>query len=378
MPHADKSKEKEASSRREGADTGPRADHPDIKTKGGLLMIRLKLALAVAPLALAAFTAVPAMAQVTLNVSPWVPTMHPIHTNMVTPWGKEIEAATQGRVKINILPKGVVAAPQHVDAARDGVTDLAYIVHGYTPGRFLLSQVAEFPFLGDTAEATSVAYQRIYERHLAKAEEHKGVIVLGVFTHGPGQIFNAKRPIEKLADLDGLKIRVGGGIINDICKAIGVTALLKPAPESFELMKSGVADGVFFPKESVTSFKLETLVKHATLVPGGLYNTSFAMVANPARFNALPAADREAILKLSGEHLARLFGKGWDKADEDGMKGMQAAGIAVRTGDAALVNDIKARTESLEKDWIAKVKEKGIDGAAVLADFRGEIRKVGM
>ena len=67
---------------------------------------------------------------------------------------------------------------------KDGSADLSFITHGYTPGRFALTDVAEFPFLGDTSEVTSVAYQRIHDKYLAKHDEHKGIHLLGVFTHG--------------------------------------------------------------------------------------------------------------------------------------------------------------------------------------------------
>ena len=256
-----------------------------------------------------ALAALPAAAQVTLNASSWVPPGHPITATMLVPLCKDIEQATEGRVKCNLLPKAVVAPPQTLDAVKDGLADLSFTVHGYTPGRFTLTDVAEFPFLGDTSEAISVAYQRLHEKVLAKQDEHKGVHVLAVFTHGPGQIYNTKRPITSLKDLEGLKIRVGGGLVNDVAKALGTVPMLKPAPESYELLSQGVADGLFFPKESALSFKLVPLIKHVTYVPGGLYNVSFAMIANPAKWSQISEADRAAINKLSGEALARRAGR---------------------------------------------------------------------
>jgi TRAP-type transport system periplasmic protein len=61
--------------------------------------------------------------------------------------------------------------------------------------------MAEVPFLGDSAEASSVASSACTQKYPAIAEEHKGVKVLAVFTHGPGIIFNTKRPITKVDDL---------------------------------------------------------------------------------------------------------------------------------------------------------------------------------
>jgi len=111
-------------------------------------------------------------------------------------------------------------------------------------------------------------------------------------------MYNTKRAINTLKDLDGLKIRVGGGLVNEITRNLGAVPMLKPAPESYELLSTGVADGLFFPKESPLSFKLVPLIKHVTYVPGGLYNVSFAWIANQAKWNQIPEADRKAIQPL--------------------------------------------------------------------------------
>ena len=91
--------------------------------------------------------------------------------------------------------------------------------------------------------------------------------------------------------------------------------MLKPAPESYELLSQGVADGLFFPKESPFSFKLIPLLKHVTYVPGGLYNVTFALVMNEAKWKQISDADKAEINKLSGEALARRAGKAWDAVD---------------------------------------------------------------
>jgi TRAP-type C4-dicarboxylate transport system substrate-binding protein len=316
-----------------------------------------------------------AHADTMLNVNTWVPPAHLLVADVTMPFCKDVEAATQGRVKCNLLPKAVVAAPQTLDAVKDGLADISFITHGYTPGRFTLTDAVEFPFMGDTSEALSVAYQRIYERMLAKADEHKGVHVLAVFTHGPGQIFNTKRPVTSLKDLEGLKIRVGGGLVNEIAKLLGTVPMLKPAPESYELLSQGVADGLFFPKESIASFKLASLVKYATYVPGGLYCVSFALVMNEAKWKSISAADQVAINKLAGEALARRAGKAWDAADVKGDKALRDAKVPIVTADAKFVAEIKSKTGGLEQEWINKVKAKGIDGAAVLKAIRDELGK---
>src|SRR5205809_1099346 len=80
-----------------------------------------------------------------------------------------------------------------------------------------------------------------------------------------------KRPVAGIGDVQGLKIRTGGGVAEAVAKALGASAFVKPAPESYELLKAGVADGVFFPLEAVASFKLETVLEQVSLFPGGMY-----------------------------------------------------------------------------------------------------------
>ena len=317
-----------------------------------------------------------ASAQVVLTASSW---LGPTHTLSETQkeWCAQLEAKTSGKAKCNILPRGVTAAPGTLDAVRNGLADLSFTVHGYTPGRFVTTQMAELPFLGDASEATSVAFQRIYAKNPAMAEEHKGVKVLAVFTHGPGIVFNTKRAITKIDDLSGLKFRVGGGMVNEISKALGMNVTLKPAPESYELLSTGVMDGTLFPAESVESFKIDKVIKHATSFPGGLYNTSFVFMMNPAKYDSLPPDVKKVVDELSGEPAARAFGQGWDKVDRRGMAFMQAAGVQFTKADPAFVKAVAAKLSPLEDAWAKAAEAKGLKNAKkVLADYRAEIKKL--
>ena len=80
-----------------------------------------------------------------------------------------------------------------------------------------------------------------------------------------------------------------------VAKALGASAFVKPAPESYELLKSGVADGVFFPMESIISFKLDTVLEQATLFPGGMYSSAFGFFMNEDKWKKLPKPDQDAI-----------------------------------------------------------------------------------
>lgn len=330
-------------------------------------------------LALAAagcLAAAPGAAQTVLTLSSWVPPTHTL-TETQKEWCEQLSQRTGGKVRCNALPRAVAAPPATFDAVRNGLADVSFVVHGYTPGRFTFTQMAEVPFLGDSAEASSVAFQRMYQKYPQFAEEHKGVKVIAVFTHGPGIVLNTKRPIAKVEDLGGLKWRIGGGMINELTKALDMNVTLKPAPESYELLSTGVMDGTLFPAESVEGFKIDKVIRYATRFPGGLYNTSFVFIMNQARYDSLPADVRKAVDEMSGEYAARLIGRGWDKVDRRGLAFMQAAGVQFTMADAAFVKAVTEKTAPVVDAWVKAAEAKGLkDARKMLGEFRAEIRKL--
>src|SRR5437773_2479271 len=318
----------------------------------------------------------PALAQTTtLTMSSWVSPQHHLTGVVLQGWANEVEKATSGRVKLQMLPKHPSAPPGTFDAVRDGLVDVSYVTASYTPARHILPLMAELPGAGETALINSVAYSRIHWKYFDKVGEYKGVKLLAVFTHGPGQMFT-KRPIATINDLQGLKIRTGGGVAEAVAKALGTSAFVKPAPESFELLKGGVADGVFFPLESIISFKLDTVLEQATLFPGGMYSSAFGFFMNEEKWNKLPKQDQAAIEKISGEWIARHAGQSWDEADRKGLEVLKKSGVKIVNADPAFVAEVKKRSAPIIEDWIQKASAKGVDAAKILAEFREELKKV--
>ncbi len=315
-------------------------------------------------------------AQTVLTASSFLPPNHFLTRDALVAWGADVENATQGRVKINLLPKAVTAPPGTLDAVRDGLADVAWTVHGLTGARFVLTNIVEFPGMGDSAEQISVAYQRIHERYLAKAGEHKGVKVIAVFSHGPGHVLMAKKPINTVEDLANTKIRTPAGIAVEVARSLGIVGVLRPVTEIYELLSGGIVDGVMFPLDTIASLKLEKIIKHMTMVPGGLFNSSFVVIMNEERYNKLSKADRDAIDSVSGEVVSRRVGRGFEAQEKNSMAALQSANVDVTTASPQFIQVLKAKTAHLETEWIKQANAKGIDGAKVLAELRAEIKKV--
>ncbi|MEO1104341.1 MAG: TRAP transporter substrate-binding protein [Pseudomonadota bacterium] len=328
----------------------------------------LSLAIVAAPVAIPT-----AMAETTLTVSNWLPPTHPIVRDIITPWGAAVEEATEGRVKVEVMAAPIGSPPAQYDLVADGAADIGFGVHGYTPNRFGLTTIAELPFLSDSAEALSVAYQEVHDTYFADAEEHRGVHLLGVFVHGPGGIYTTEAPVASLADTDGKKMRVGGGIANMVAQRLEMVPVSAPAPQVFEILSNGVADGILFPPESVPFFKIDGVVKYGVTVPGGLYNTSFFMIMNEDTWNDLSDADKEAIDGLSGVALARRAGQAWDAADAAGFEAMKAAEMSVTPAPDAFVAEIQSALDGVDEVFLEAAAQKNVDGEAALQALKDKL-----
>jgi TRAP-type C4-dicarboxylate transport system substrate-binding protein len=309
-----------------------------------------------------------------LTLSSWLPPSHPIVANMIDPWIENVKKATDGRVSITRLAKGLGHPKAYFDIVKNGMADTGYTCNDYSPGRFVVAQGVEIPFLGDTSEAMSVSYWKTHQKYFAKADEYRGIKLLGLMVHGPGQIHNSKKPITSVADLKGMKFRISGGVAGEICNSLGMVGIQKPASKNYELLSRGVADGTLLPLESIKSFKINKLVPYTPIIPGGLYNVSFYLAINKKTFSSFSTADQKAVMNVSGIAFAKLAGKAWDEADRVGVATMKKAGNNIITASPEFVAEIKKATAHIEADWVKNANAKGVDGAAALKYYRDQIK----
>ena len=318
--------------------------------------------------ALAMLTAGPAQAGGTINIVSWAPPSHIINAKMWPWWGNCIKAATNGSVNWKLeYHKG--HPKQMTDRVRTGSADASWIFHGYSPGRFVLQQVAEMPGFGVNARAASVAYWKVYLKHLKKANEHRGVLVVGMTNHGAGHL-HTRKPVNKWSDVRGMKLRVPGGIATAVVKALGGKGVGVPAPKVYQTLATGVADGVVMPMETKKSFKLAEVAPYTLTVPGGMYYGGFGLIMSPAKLKSFTAAEQKAVWACSGERLSRYSGGLWDAADKVGLAFAKKQGNKMRTANDNMTAEFFNIVSGVESAWVVKASKKGIDGTAALADMR--------
>lgn len=317
-----------------------------------------------------------AAAQTELTYSSWLPWTHPVNTAIYIPWMEAIEKESEGRIVFKRLPKPVADPPSHLDAVRTGQADVAFSVHGYSRGQFAPYVFGEFPFLGDSAEASSIAFQRTHDKFLADKDLYKGVHVIGVNLHGPGQVHHSKMTMSSPADFAGQKFRTGGPIPLAIVEAWGGVSIRQPAPKSYEILSSGIADGILFVWESLPSFKITELVPYSTTMPGGWYNSSHYLVMNQSAYDRLSPEDKAIIDKYSGEAYAKMAGAGWDQINAIGLEAATKAGNTIVEASPELQAALKELNEGFIADYVSQAASFGLDGQEVLDFFMGEVAKL--
>jgi len=300
----------------------------------------------------------------TLTISSWTGPSHGINAIMWPNLIKMIEDATDGKVTAEVK-LGLAPPPAQMDLVMDGAADMTIIFHGYQPGRFVGTKLIELPGYSGNAEAASVAYWNVHEAHLGALNEHRGVKLMGLTTHGPGQI-HSNKAVTSLADLNGLKTRLGGGVASDVGSELGLIGIQVPAPKVYETLASDSADAVAMPYEGRKGFKLTEVAKNVYEMPGGFYRGSFAFLISQETFDSLPADIQKALdEKVFGAPASRMLGAAWDEIDEIGRAATAEAGdnsvtVASEADQAAYA----AIAETVTAKILGELSAAGVDAQA--------------
>lgn len=302
---------------------------------------------------------------VTLKLHQFLPAQANVPAKILDVWADKVEAASDGRIKIDRFPSMQLGGspPELMDQAIDGIADIVWTVVGYTPGRFPSTEVFELPFMVNDARAASCAYWTMFDESMA-ANEFKDVKIVGTWVHGPG-MFHTSDPVNTPADLQGMKIRGGSRLVNQLLELAGATPVGMPVPAVPEGLSKGVIDGTTIPWEVTTALKIPELVEFHTEFEGpALYTLTFVLAMNKGIYDGLDDDLKAVIDDNSGLNFS-IFAGG-TQADADGP----ARQFAVDNGNEIVTVSDTAEWETLVRPiyetWIDDVAKNGLDGQAMI------------
>ena len=322
---------------------------------------------AVAAVALSAAGTAALAADVTLRLHQFLPAQANVPVQVLDVWADKVQADSGGRIEIQRFPSMQLGGtpPQLMDQAIDGVADIVWTVVGYTPGRFPSTEVFELPFMVSDARAASYAYWKMFESHM-KDTEFKDVHILGTWVHGPG-MFHTKNPVATPADLNGMKIRGGSRLVNQLLELVGATPVGMPVPAVSEGLSKGVIDGTTIPWEVTTALKVSELVGNHTEFQGpALYTLTFVLAMNKARYDALPDDLKKVIDDNSGLEFSVFAGGTQADADGPAREFAVNRGNNIVTVSEADSGKWRELVQPIYDSWIKEMADKNIDGQALI------------
>ena len=278
-------------------------------------------------------------------------------------WCKEVEKKTNGRVKVQYFPAASLSRPAETyDDVMRGVVDIGMSFCGYTGGRFPLTEVIDLPLGYKTSyQATNLANAYLEK---FKPKEFDGTKVMYLHTSPPHRLFT-KKPVEKLADITGLKIR-STGTSAEVVKALGGVSVAMPMSDAYDALQKGVADGIVGPFEPLVGWRLIEVVNDGTLFSSAYVNVSY-VVMNKDKWQSIPPEDQKIIEQINKEWIEKE-GKLWDQLEDEAQKLFLDKGkkvIQLSGEEDALWTK---RLQPVLAKYVENMKAKGLPGPEAL-DF---------
>jgi len=307
--------------------------------------------------------AAPAGPTIELSLAHFWPASHFLNTEQVPTWIADIEAATNGKVKITNYPgQTLCKAPETYDGVVTGIADIGISCFAYNRGRFPLLEAWELPGIpyANATAAAVVAWEGYKKFKPAEVADTK---VLYLFATGPGHIWT-KEPVRNLEELQGMRIRATGLSAKSL-EALGATPEAMSQPEATEALLKGAVEGNLSPTEVLLGYKQAELVDYITMTPF-IYNTLFYCVMNLEKWNSLPKDVQKAFDKVN-EKWAEKAGQIWDSHMQEGLDyGVIDYGMQVIELSAEETARWKALLEPLQDNYVAEAEAQGLPGREVL------------
>ena len=257
-------------------------------------MKRLFIKTVVAAVAIAAFGVAQAQTR-TIKFANQNAKGHPVVLGMER-FAQIVEAKSGGKLKVSVFPGGALGSDQaNVSALQGGTLEMAAMNSGIFASLVKDFEIYDFPFLfGNPKEADAVV-DGPFGQGLHKRLEDRGLVGLAYYELGFRQLTNSKRPVTKVEDIAGLKLRVIPNPINiDWVSALGANPTPLPFPELYAALEQGAVDGQENPLATIQGAKLNEVQKYLTLT-NHQYNPQSVVISK--KFWDSLSADEKKILQ---------------------------------------------------------------------------------
>jgi len=280
---------------------------------------------------------------------------HPIVMGMEK-FGELVEQKSGGKLKVQVFPGGILGSDQaNVSALQGGTLEMASMNSGIFASVVKDFAIYDFPFLfGTPAEADAVVDGPFGKALHAKLQD-KGLVGLGYYELGFRQITNSRRPITKVEDVAGLKLRVIPNPINvDWVSALGANPTPLPFPELYAALEQKAVDGQENPVATIKGAKLFEVQKYMTLT-NHQYNPQ-SIIISKRFWDSLQPADRKILQDAATESI--VYERTQSRAAlQAGLEDLRKGGMQITELSPAEVSKLREKMKPVIAKHSAAVGE---------------------
>lgn len=277
--------------------------------------------------------AVLAQSVIELKMASFVPPTHSIWAKVLTPWAKKVEEMSGGKLKVALYPSMQLGgkAPELYRQMVQGIADIVFTLPGYTSADFPMMSLTELPGTATSArEGTQKIWKRLEEGYFDK--EYADAKVLMLWNADNAGFLTREKPVRKIADIKGLRLRSPSAAQAAQIEHLGGVAVSMPVPQVYPGIERGTVDGAMIPVTTLLDFKLAEVVKHIT-TEAPLGRSPFLVSMQKKRYEGLPAELRKVIDDTTGLQLALQGAATYDDRAKEAMESVK------KTHDVYLLSD---------------------------------------
>jgi tripartite ATP-independent transporter DctP family solute receptor len=280
---------------------------------------------------------------------------HPV-VNGMDKFAELVESRSGGKLKVTVFPGGALGSDTaNVSALQGGALEMASMNSGIFASVVKDFAIYDFPFLFANPKEADAVVDGPFGKGLHAKLEEKGMVGLAYYELGFRNITNSKRPIAKVEDIAGLKLRVIPNPINvDWVSALGANPTPLPFPELYAALEQKAVDGQENPVATIQGAKLYEVQKYLTLT-NHQYNPQSVVISK--KFWDTLSADEKKIVQDAATESAKYEREQSRAAAGTILENLKKNGMQVTELSAAEVGKMRDKMKPVIAKHSASVGE---------------------
>jgi tripartite ATP-independent transporter DctP family solute receptor len=279
-----------------------------------------------------------------------------------------VEQKSSGKIKVRLFGSGQLGGDlQTVSSLQGGTLDITVLNAGLLVGQVKEFVLFDLPFLFESGQEADAVVDGPFGKKLAETLPAKNLVGLGYWELGFRNLTNSRRPVAKLEDIAGLKVRVvQSPIYIDLFNTLGANAVPLPFPELYTALEQKTVDGQENPVTLIQTSKLYEVQKNLTLTRH-TYNPQIVLFSKRV-WDRLDPDEKKLIEDAAAE--AKTFQRQLSR-DQEGkaLDAVKAAGMQVVELSPAEIARLREKVQPVVKKHSEGVPE------ATVKELYAEIEK---